>query len=336
MSKLTNPHDKFFKETFTRLETAQDFFANYLPAQVTAVLNLSSLQLQSGSFVDGDLQEQFADLLYQVTLQDGDNAYLYLLLEHKSYPDPATPFQLLRYLVRIWERDSQKKVTLRPIIPVVVYHGREQWQVATDFAAQFAGPEALRPYWPAFLYELRDLSQLDDSEIRGKARLQIGLLIMKYIFDPALNGRFADILFLFHDLEQADTALAYLGTVLYYVSKASTHLAPEEMVNIVRHTLADKGSDIMKTVADYWIEQGIERGLERGLEQGLEQGRIENLQDNILDLIEIRFGQVNRQLTRRITAVSHLPTLRQLLREAATAPTLATFTDRFAQLTTNE
>ena len=94
---------------------------------------------------------------------------------------------MLRYLVRIWERDSQKKLMLRPIIPVVVYHGREQWQIA----AQFSGSEPLRPYWPTFLYELHDLSRLDEAEIRGQARLQIGLLIMKYIFDPALNGRLA-------------------------------------------------------------------------------------------------------------------------------------------------
>ncbi|MCA9997077.1 MAG: Rpn family recombination-promoting nuclease/putative transposase [Anaerolineales bacterium] len=329
MSKLTNPHDKFFKETFTRLETARDFFANYLPASVTAVLDLNTLRLQSGSFVDGELQEQFADLLYQVALHNGDAAYLYLLLEHKSYPDPATPFQLLRYLVRIWERDSQKKRTLRPIIPVVVYHGREQWQIATNFAAQFSGPEALRPYWPTFLYELHDLSRLDEAEIHGQAWLQIALLVLKYIFDPALNGRLADILALFHDLDKAETALEYLGTVLYYVGRASTHLAPDEMVQIVRLALADKGSGAMKTVADYWIEQGIERGIE----QGIEQGRIENLQDNILDLIEIRLGQVDRQLMRKITAVSDLPTLRQLHREAATAPDLAAFTSRFVQLT---
>ncbi|MEZ4511339.1 MAG: Rpn family recombination-promoting nuclease/putative transposase [Chloroflexota bacterium] len=239
---------------------------------------------------------------------------------------------MLRYLVRIWERDSQKKLMLRPIIPVVVYHGREQWQIA----AQFSGSEPLRPYWPTFLYELHDLSRLDEAEIRGQARLQIGLLIMKYIFDPALNGRLADILSLFHDLDKAETALEYLGTVLYYVSRASTHLAPEEMGNIVRQTLADTGSGAMKTVADYWIEQGMQEGIKQGIEQGIERGRIEALQDDILDLLEIRFGQVNRQLTRQLTAVSHLSTLRQLHREAATAPTLAAFTDRFNQLMADE
>ena len=108
MSDISNPHDKFFKETFTRLEVARDFFANYLPEGVTTVLNLDTLALQSGSFIDPDLQEQFADLLYRVALHDDSEAYLYILLEHKSYPDLQTPFQLLRYLVRIWERDGRE------------------------------------------------------------------------------------------------------------------------------------------------------------------------------------------------------------------------------------
>lgn len=42
MSDLTNPHDRFFKETFGRIEVARDFFAHYLPETVTAVRRLPS------------------------------------------------------------------------------------------------------------------------------------------------------------------------------------------------------------------------------------------------------------------------------------------------------
>jgi len=77
------------------------------------------------------LIEESADLLYHVNLHKQGDAYLYILLEHKSYPDPQTPFQLLRYLVRIWERDSREGEDLRPIVPVVVYHGQERWRAAT-------------------------------------------------------------------------------------------------------------------------------------------------------------------------------------------------------------
>jgi hypothetical protein len=40
------------------------------------------------------------------------------------------------------------------------------------------------------------------------------------------------------------------------------------MVEVVQAALADKGGDIMQTVADYWIEQGVEQGIEQGIEQG--------------------------------------------------------------------
>ncbi|NHZ71687.1 MAG: Rpn family recombination-promoting nuclease/putative transposase [Aquificales bacterium] len=333
MSDLTNPHDKFFKETFTRIEVARNFFANYLPQSVVDTLDLDTLTLQSGSFIDTELQEQFADLLYQVDLQDASSAYLYLLLEHKSHPDPHTLFQLLRYLVRIWERDIQDGNPLRPIVPIVVYHGRERWRVPTEFGELFTGPEALLPYWPQFRYELQDLSALSDEEVRGTVHLQIGLLVLKYIFDPALQGRLADIFLLFKELAEAKSALEYLHTVLYYMGNASKHLTAEDMVTIVQQTLADEGNEIMQTVADYWRAQGIERGFERGIEQGIErgiergveQGRVQMLQEGILDLLEIRFDLAGTEITARITAVSDPAILRQLLRQAATTETADAF-----------
>ncbi|HID51343.1 MAG TPA: Rpn family recombination-promoting nuclease/putative transposase, partial [Anaerolineae bacterium] len=262
MSDLTNPHDRFFKETFSRIEVARDLLANYLPPDVVNILDLDTLDTQPDSFVDVDLQEQFADLLYKVTLKDGRPAYIYVLLEHKSYPDPETPFQVLRYEMRIWENDWRNGEGLRPIIPLVLYHGRERWRAATDFGGLFAGDEALRPYWPQARYELLDLSGYSDEEVRGATYLQIGLLVMRYIFDPALRDHLADIFALFRDLAESQTALEYLRTVLYYMSQAAAHLQPKDMTTVIKGMLADEGSEIMQTVAEQWIEQGIEQGLQ--------------------------------------------------------------------------
>ena len=167
-------------------------------------------------------------------------------------------------------------------------------------------------------------SLLSDAEVRGQAQLQAALLVLKYIFDPDLRGRLGEIISLFADLAEAQTALEYLETVLYYIGQASTHLAPEEMITIVQAALADKESDIMQTVADHWIEQGIEQG----------QKRI--LHDIILELIDVRFGRPSEELAEQITAVSNITLLRQLHREAATAFTLAAFTQKLAALTKEE
>ncbi|MDI6793495.1 MAG: Rpn family recombination-promoting nuclease/putative transposase [bacterium] len=44
MEQITNPHDKFFKEVFTRKNTAKEFLLNYLPANVVSLLDLDSLE----------------------------------------------------------------------------------------------------------------------------------------------------------------------------------------------------------------------------------------------------------------------------------------------------
>lgn len=44
-------------------------------------------------------------MLCRVKLNNGKSAFVYLLFEHKSYPDPLVAWQILKYLVRIWDPD---------------------------------------------------------------------------------------------------------------------------------------------------------------------------------------------------------------------------------------
>jgi predicted transposase/invertase (TIGR01784 family) len=87
MADLSNPHDRFFKELFSRKEAAQEFLRLYLPPEVAALLDPATLELTKDSFIDPELQEHFSDMLYKITLSQQQPAYIYLLFEHKSYPD---------------------------------------------------------------------------------------------------------------------------------------------------------------------------------------------------------------------------------------------------------
>ncbi|MDK2906876.1 MAG: hypothetical protein PWQ66_837, partial [Petrotoga sp.] len=41
MSELNNPHDAFFKKHFGNKKIAQNFLENYLPSEITKVLDLN-------------------------------------------------------------------------------------------------------------------------------------------------------------------------------------------------------------------------------------------------------------------------------------------------------
>ncbi len=165
---IQNPHDRFFRESFGRIEITQNYLEEYLPQEVLDVLELTDLQLQDGSFIDEEMQEHQTDLLYRTSLKNGEPAYLYFLFEHKSYPETMIALQLLRYMVRFWERQLKEGEALTAVIPIVIYHGKRIWNISTEFLALMDVPEVIRPFLPNFHYHLSDFSHLSDETIRGK------------------------------------------------------------------------------------------------------------------------------------------------------------------------
>jgi predicted transposase/invertase (TIGR01784 family) len=78
-----------------------------LPAPLVARLDLAGLRLVNGSFVDEELNNRHADVLMRTRL-DGREAFVYVLIEHQSNPDPMMPLRMLRYVMRIWDRYLQE------------------------------------------------------------------------------------------------------------------------------------------------------------------------------------------------------------------------------------
>ncbi|MCC7337557.1 MAG: Rpn family recombination-promoting nuclease/putative transposase [Pirellulaceae bacterium] len=73
---LPSPHNRFFLQTFSELELASALFANHLPPTTLAKLDLKSLRLASGSFIDDELRESSSDLLFEVDRVDCDEKVL--------------------------------------------------------------------------------------------------------------------------------------------------------------------------------------------------------------------------------------------------------------------
>ena len=81
---------------------------------------MATLHWQSVGFIDDRLRESESDLLYAIRRKAGGApAWLYVLLEHRSTPDAWLRLRLLKYSIRIWERDRRRHPNeehLRPIM----------------------------------------------------------------------------------------------------------------------------------------------------------------------------------------------------------------------------
>lgn len=234
MSKpVNNPHDAFFRQLFSDQAVARDFVAQYLPDDVVPLLELASLTIHKDTFIDQTLQRQASDVLYEVKLVAGQTAYVYLLFEHKSYPDPQVAYQLLKYMVRIWEQDEKQQRDLRPIIPLVFYHGASEWQIAADFQSLLDVPEAMIPYVPQFRYWLYDLSQIPEQQIQGEVALRLSLLVLKCLQQPQADARFLGLIDLMVELSKQQRGIAQLSTLLRYVGNSNEDLRTETFIQVV-------------------------------------------------------------------------------------------------------
>ncbi len=376
MTDIVNPHDHFFKELFTHKENAVDFVRHYLPSQVVKLFDLTTLEICKDSFVDAALQELMSDLLYKVSLQDGQSAYIYLLFDHKSYEDALVSLQLLGYMVRIWElwlkqEEEQRKklrqerrahgdsprlpkLSLPPIMPLVVYHGQEQWRVSTEFSGLFELPTELQEYLPSYKYWLYDLSGYDDADLKGAVMLQAGLLALKYIYRPELAQKLPEILDLIVKIADKQTGLTALEALLRYLLSGAENLDKGTLQETVKEVLAE-GGIIMGTIAEKLIEEGrakglqeglnrgLQEGLNKGLQEGLNKGRQEGLNEGLFkgrqegllfainQILMVQFKVDSGQYQERLQALS-LSKLEQLSQRVVKAKTLAEFEEALERL----
>ena len=300
MPEIDNPHDTFFKATFGRPEVAADLLAHYLPPDVAAALDLSTLEPMKDSFVDPELQEHFSDLLYRVGLKDGGAAYACLLFEHKSTPEAMVAFQLLRYKVQTWERlIAQGAKKLPPIIPIVIYHGRRRWRIARNFGAliEWEGAEALRKYVDEFEYHLLDFSASGKTRIVGAAFAQAGLLVLRHAFTGELIERLPEIVRLLLTRERG--ALEYLATIIRYVAEVVRPLTRNEF-EVLKKEIPKQEGELMET----WASALTKEGMQKGLRQGREEGRQEAGMELILRLLQRRIGTVDERKQARLRKLS--------------------------------
>lgn len=270
---INHPHDAFFKDLFSRLDVAADFFARHLPPEVASALDLTQLELVNGSFLDDELQPHFSDLVYRVRLKNRAEVYVCLLLEHKSAPDKWVAFQILRYIVRLWAEAQEKGAAKLPrVFPLVIYHGKRKWKIKPNLAhlVESGTNTAWRKYTPEFEYHLFDLSAYNEQrDVDAQALLRLGLTVLKHIFDKDLAQRLDDFWTLARGLPY-EVLKDYLLTLLSYLAYAP-NLKREALEQSAKTKFPEMARGFM-TIAETLKREGRLEGRLEGHLEGQQAG----------------------------------------------------------------
>lgn len=122
---------------------------------------------------------------------------------------------------------------LPPVVPPVLYHGRELWRLERGLFGLFGQLDsALTPYIPDFRHEFCDLSLPEPEAVKGAALSKLCLLALKHVFDLAPK----QILPLARDILSRETALEMLEVVLRYYVTATQRLDEGDVAELLTGT----------------------------------------------------------------------------------------------------
>ena len=297
-----NPHDRLFRFAFADLALVRDFVAHYLPAEISAEVDVDSLAPVEGTFIDETLNQHLSDALFRVDLRHHEGeSLIYILIEHKSYADRMTARQVLRYIERIWsqeERANPQKTSLTPILPVVLYHGATTWNVTTELLDLIDVPVSFDAYMPRLRFLLWDLREVDTTRLVGTVQLRLFVRLIELFQADDIMERIPELGALLRELTEPKTVLDWVRVGLTYLS-ANARMRQEDVLEIARLLVPvddEEGEAIMSSIAEVWFRDGLEKGREEGREEGA--ARL------LLHLVHHRFGEIPKYATEQMQHLS--------------------------------
>lgn len=257
-----HPHDSLFKAVFKDKKQVIGYLNFFLPEKLVSQLDLSTLKLHDTSYLDEVLKKTFSDICYTCILgKEKEKVLVSLLFEHKSNLDQYVHFQLLEYMIRVWQHQRTNKQKPTVVIPIVFYHGEKKWKMRSfeSFFGKNISPELLA-YLPKFEYIFTDLAHYDSKALERLKTyfLLYSLLAMSSSGDRATIKQILFNIYKVRNLKQKQQLIKYIATISVFETA--------EIFNLARAAeLANKNNDIMST---------LEKLLKLGEEKGIEKGKI--------------------------------------------------------------
>jgi hypothetical protein len=322
LADLTLTHDGYFRETFQVRRIARGILKKGLPAGTLDYLDLDGLTVEDRHLSDDMFKDTVADVIYRVPIRNSTrHVHFFVIVEHKSYSEPLTIFQLWGYSYRLCLRElreAEKRgevgadYQLPPVMVMIIHHGDARFQGKTELAEVFYPLPGLETYYPrlqAFLFDLSTIADndpiLNDPEV---PELRVVLMVLKTIFRHDVPLTLNDVLReLKPHSDNSETRRIIRATWFYLVCNAR-YLRKnfEALQGIFKGVIGERN---MSTMVEIWKAEGKAEGQAR----------------SVLRLLRKKFKMVPADIEEAVLAMSDPIALESLLDHADDSETLDEF-----------
>lgn len=269
MSNINNVHDKYFRAAMSNLRVAREFMEQYLPKDILAAIDLSTLSLQKESLIGADLKQLISDVLYKAKIK-GRDSYIYLLTEHQSTPDRLMAFRLLHYICRITAHhiENNRKDDLPIVVPLVFYHGQTIYSHGTNLFDLFGEFKELAASVLLKPFHLIDVNRIPDEKLKQQVWSGVLTFMQKHIYAEDLLKYIHDIVPLLKELMTAGEEEYIMSTIRYAMDAGNTDNI-QGLVELTNKLSSELGSDEMPTISEQLKLQGKVEGKVEGRAEGV-------------------------------------------------------------------
>lgn len=299
-------HDRLFKELLTTF--FWDFVEAFLP-EVAAYLERESISfLDKEVFTDVTSAERHeVDLLVRGRFK-GQESFFLLHVEQQAQPQAEFGQRMFRYFARLHEKHGL------PVYPVALFSHERPQPEPDRYEMRFPDRRVLD-----FRFRALQLRRLSWRRFLGQPNAAVCALMAKMNIAAQDRPRVKlECLRLLTTLRLDPARMRLLsGFIDTYL-----RLDPQEELRFEAQTAKLATESERKSVMEI-----VTSWMEKGLAQGRQQGLLQRAREDILDVLEARFGEMPFQAAEALRKVDDAARLKVLLRQASTAASPSAFLD---------
>jgi len=128
--KKKHIHDTGYKYLFSNKRIFYELIHYFVDEDFVKKIRYEDIELVDKSFVSDEFLQRESDIIYKINL-DGNDIFIYVLLEFQSTVDKSIPVRMALYILQFYDlilRNS-KKGKLPSVFPLLLYNGSKDWTV---------------------------------------------------------------------------------------------------------------------------------------------------------------------------------------------------------------
>jgi len=263
----------------------RDFLRACVPL-LADLFDYAAMRHLSRDFFADDWRGREADVLCEMPLHhEGATTpvIVCVLIEHQTQDDPVSPFRTLFNVVGFWDRrwraweqqpPPREPLTLPPVLPIILYTGRQPWDAPRTVRGLVAGPETLRllaPDWGPVYWELSERTA--DELLAGGLWLQF-LAVMRVTAEerPELERVLRAVVSRLDAARVPDhvRSLEILRAALLYTMHRRADIHRDDLRTLVEqesYTRHQEAGTMVRTMLDISEQEATVRVIRRVLER---------------------------------------------------------------------